>query len=71
MRLFQLEAFDFEVKKKVNKLMRYTRYNWKPLDFKTREDAAAYTLARYVFNFWQRTIQTSVQRHLWNVVNFV
>uniref|UniRef100_A0A0R3RZP9 Methyltransferase-like protein 17, mitochondrial n=1 Tax=Elaeophora elaphi TaxID=1147741 RepID=A0A0R3RZP9_9BILA len=46
-----LEAFDSEIKKKVGKLLRYTRYNWKPLDFKTREHAAAYALARFAPNY--------------------
>ncbi|KAL3985456.1 Mitochondrial small ribosomal subunit Rsm22 family protein [Acanthocheilonema viteae] len=46
-----LEAFDFELKKKASKLLRYTRYNWKPLDFKTREHAAAYTLAKFAPNY--------------------
>lgn len=41
-----MEAFDLEIDKKVRKLLRHTRYNWKPLNFKTREHAAAYTLAR-------------------------
>ncbi|VDK61407.1 unnamed protein product [Onchocerca ochengi] len=46
-----LEAFDLEVKKKASKLLRRTRYNWKPLDFKTREHAAVYALARIVPNY--------------------
>uniref|UniRef100_A0A1I7VGX4 Methyltransferase-like protein 17, mitochondrial n=1 Tax=Loa loa TaxID=7209 RepID=A0A1I7VGX4_LOALO len=46
-----LEAFDLEVKKKVDKLLRHTKYNWKPLGFKTREHAAAYTLARFAPNY--------------------
>ncbi|KAM3717165.1 Methyltransferase-like protein 17 [Dirofilaria immitis] len=46
-----LQAFDLEVKKKVNKLLRNTRYNWKPLNFKTREHAAVYTLARIAPNY--------------------
>ncbi|MCP9264767.1 hypothetical protein DINM_022917 [Dirofilaria immitis] len=45
-----LQAFDLEVKK-VNKLLRNTRYNWKPLNFKTREHAAVYTLARIAPNY--------------------
>ncbi|VIO98490.1 Uncharacterized protein BM_BM3747 [Brugia malayi] len=46
-----LEALDLELKKKVGKLLRNARYNWKPLDFKTREHAAAYTLARLAPNY--------------------
>ncbi|VDN32422.1 unnamed protein product [Gongylonema pulchrum] len=44
------EAYERELKKKVDKMLRHTRYNWKPLDFKTREQAAAYTLARIAPN---------------------
>uniref|UniRef100_A0A915PRS8 Methyltransferase-like protein 17, mitochondrial n=1 Tax=Setaria digitata TaxID=48799 RepID=A0A915PRS8_9BILA len=46
-----LEAFNLDIKKRVGKLLRNTRYNWKPLNFKTREHAAVYSLARIVPNY--------------------
>ncbi|VDM43454.1 unnamed protein product [Toxocara canis] len=41
---------DF-TKRQVEKLLRRTRYNWRPLDFGSKESAAVYTLARLAANF--------------------
>ncbi|VDN01833.1 unnamed protein product [Thelazia callipaeda] len=46
-----VEAFELDIKKKANKILRHTRFNWKPLNFKTRNHAAAYTLARIMPNY--------------------
>uniref|UniRef100_F1KU13 Protein RSM22 n=1 Tax=Ascaris suum TaxID=6253 RepID=F1KU13_ASCSU len=46
-----VDAKDAHIKRQVEKLLRRTRYNWRPLDFESKESAAVYTLARLAANF--------------------
>uniref|UniRef100_A0A0M3IUX7 Methyltranfer_dom domain-containing protein n=1 Tax=Ascaris lumbricoides TaxID=6252 RepID=A0A0M3IUX7_ASCLU len=47
----KVDAKDAHIKRQVEKLLRRTRYNWRPLDFESKESAAVYTLARLAANF--------------------
>lgn len=42
----QKEAQEYELRHKVDKIMKKTRYNWKPLEFDSAEMATTYALAR-------------------------
>ncbi|CAI4233030.1 unnamed protein product [Auanema sp. JU1783] len=46
-----LEAMEYQIQHKVQRLLKKTRYNWKPLEFDSYDVAARYALARLAPNY--------------------